>query len=111
MKVSGKTTKLMVLAPTFGKMVASTSANGPTTICKVMVFTYTRTGLDMMVNTLTIKKRAMDCTIGRMAESTKAGGTRVNNMDWVFTSTVLRKHRSMDSGKTEDELVGLMISR
>jgi hypothetical protein len=51
MKVSGKTTKLMVSAPIFGKMVANTLVNGQTMICKVMVFTFTQMELDMMANT------------------------------------------------------------
>lgn len=51
MKVSGRTTKLMALAPIFGKMVANTLVNGQIMICKVMVFTYMQMELDMMANT------------------------------------------------------------
>jgi hypothetical protein len=46
-----------------------------------------------------------------MEESTKVGGTEVNNMDWAFTSTVQRSHKSMGFGKTEDELAGSMTSK
>ena len=35
MKASGKITKSMAMATTYGKMVASTTDNGLTTICKV----------------------------------------------------------------------------
>lgn len=53
----------------------------------------------------------MDCTTGQMEESMKVGGTKVNNMDWAFTSTVPRSRKSMDFGRTDDELAGSMISR
>lgn len=111
MKVSGMTTRLMVLALIFGKMVASTLANGQTMICMVMVFTYTRMESDMTVNTKTIKKKATDFTIGLTVGSTKAGGTRANNMDWEFTSTVQKRLRSTDYGSKAEEPAGLMISR
>jgi hypothetical protein len=88
MKDNGLIIRLTDLELIFGKTVVNTTDSGLIMICKAMASTSTLMVSDMMANTLMIKRKATDCTIGLMAENTRGGGTKASSTVWALILTV-----------------------
>ena len=101
MKANGPIIKSTATASTCGKMAASTTANGLTTICMGQAFIFMRMGFDMMDSTIWIRRKDMVCIIGPMGVSMKAGGIKGNSMAWDHTQIGRKDPLSMDCGSTE----------
>lgn len=80
MREIGLTIGLMGMAPTSGKMVENTMANGKIMTWKVSVSTYGMTEDAMKVNTITIKNMDSVYTTGQMVENMRDGGPKGNRM-------------------------------
>jgi hypothetical protein len=86
MMVTGLTTRLMVSAPTFGKMVESVMASGSTTTCPDTEFSSIRMECVTRVNSYSIKKKDLVFTNGPMEESMRAGGIKASSTESAPTS-------------------------
>ena len=58
-----------------------------------------------------IRRMALACTTGRMAESTRGGGTKANSMDWVSMLIKEKRHSSMVCGNMGSALDGLTTQK
>ena len=107
----GSIIKSMGSASTFGKMAASTSASGSTTICMVSAFTSTRMAIYMKGSTSMTGRKATVFTIGRMEGSTKAGGTRASSTASVPISIFQSSRHGTVFGNMANGLSGIMKAK
>jgi hypothetical protein len=80
---------------------------GKKTICMESVFTFMLMVSPMKANTLMIRRLDLVSTIGKMAESTKAGGTMENNTESEYSLMPIKRKSNMVSGKMESVSLGL----
>jgi hypothetical protein len=90
MKVNGSTIALTERESIYGKMGENTMESGKIMIWKALVYTSGQMGVYMKVNIRMIRNVDTESITGLMDASMKAGGTRVNSMDLVLISILLR---------------------
>lgn len=98
----------VVMAFTYGKMEESFMGNGKIMIWKVLGFTIGEMEEVIRGNIIMIRSQGMGNISGQMGGSMKGGGLRENNMDWACILILINRKLSMDCGKMEKDLSGLM---
>ena len=83
----------------YGEMEESTKAIGYKITWKVQEFTSGLKEEFMKVNLKMIRNMVMGFIPGLMAETSKVGGTKVNNMGWEYIKTKLLMKINMDFGR------------
>lgn len=71
-------------------MVRCILANGKKTTCTVKAFSHGPTAGDMRANTLMIKNKDLEFTLGAMVVNMQVSGTTGNNMDKESTRILTR---------------------
>ena len=110
MRANGSKIWLTATEHIFGRMVRNTMDNGLKTRWMATAFTNTLIKWDTMGNSLQIRNKASESTLGQMAASMKDGGTRVSSM--VTVPILIEMLRwSTECGSTARMWSGTMIKQ